>query len=56
MKEMKWGHFLEEKIIRIMNEGEAIGNIREICRQQNIAEFIDSNLLAWRSLNSLNHR
>ena len=37
--------FSEEQIIRIMKEAEAIGNVREVCRQHNIAE---QTLFRWR--------
>ncbi len=35
---MKRKRFSEEQIIRILKEGEALGNIRETCRQHNITE------------------
>ena len=37
--------FSEEQIIRILKEAEAIGNMREVCRQHNIAE---QTLFRWR--------
>ena len=37
--------FSEEQIIRILKEAEAIGNVREVCRQHNIAE---QTLFRWR--------
>lgn len=35
---MKRKRFSEEQIIAILKEGEALGNVRETCRQHNIAE------------------
>lgn len=35
---MKRKRFSEEQIIRILNEGESLGNIREVCRQHNVTE------------------
>ncbi len=35
---MKRKRFSEEQIIRILKEGEAVGNVREVCRQHNISE------------------
>ena len=35
---MKRKRFSEEQIIRILKEGEALGNVREVCRQHNISE------------------
>jgi putative transposase len=35
---MKKKRFSEEQIIRILKEGEALGNVREACRQHNITE------------------
>ena len=35
---MKRKRFSEEQIIRILKEGDALGNVREACRQHNITE------------------
>ena len=35
---MKRKRFTEEQIIAILKEGEALGNVRETCRQHNISE------------------
>ena len=35
---MKRKRFSEEQIIRILKEGEATGNVREVCRQHNVTE------------------
>lgn len=35
---MKRKRFSEEQIIAILKEGEALGNVRETCRQHNISE------------------
>ena len=35
---MKRKRLSEEQIIRILKEGEALGNVREACRQHNITE------------------
>ena len=35
---MKRKRFSEEQIIRILKEGEALGSVREVCRQHNISE------------------
>ena len=35
---MKRKRFTEGQIIRILKEGEALGNVREACRQHNITE------------------
>ncbi len=35
---MKKKRFSEAQIIRILKEGEALGNAREVCRQHNISE------------------
>ena len=35
---MKKKRFAEEQIIRILKEGEALGNVREACRQHNVTE------------------
>lgn len=37
--------FTEEQIIRILYEAEAVGNVRDVCRQHNIAE---QTLYRWR--------
>lgn len=42
---MKRKRFSEEQIIRILHEAEALGNVREVCRQQNITE---QTLYRWR--------
>ena len=36
--EMTWKRFTEEQLIGILNEAEQAGNIREICRLNNISE------------------
>ena len=38
--------FTEEQIIRMLQEAEAVGNVREVCRQHNIAE---QTFYRWRS-------
>jgi putative transposase len=43
---MKRKKFSEEQIIRILKEGEVVGNVREVCRQQNITE---QTFYRWRS-------
>lgn len=43
---MKKKRFSEEQIIRILKEGEAIGNVREVCRQHNITE---QTFYRWRN-------
>ena len=43
---MKRKKFSEEQIIRILKEGEAVGNVREVCRQQNVTE---QTLYRWRN-------
>ncbi len=43
---MKRKRFSEEQIIRILKEGDAIGNVREVCRQRNITE---QTYYRWRS-------
>jgi hypothetical protein len=35
---MKGKQFSEEQIIRILPEAETLDNVREVCRQHNIAE------------------
>ena len=35
---MKGKRFSEEQIIRILHDAEALGNVRDVCRQHNIAE------------------
>jgi hypothetical protein len=35
---MKRARFSEEQIIRILKAAEAVGNIREACRENNISE------------------
>mgnify|MGYP001825550344 FL=1 len=35
---MKKKRFSEEQIIRILKEGDALGNVREVCRQHNVTE------------------
>ncbi len=43
---MKRKRFSEEQIIRILKEAEAIGNIREACRQNNVTE---QTFYRWRN-------
>ena len=38
--------FSEEQIIRILKEGDAVGNIREVCRQYNVTE---QTFYRWRN-------
>ena len=42
---MKGKRFSEEQIIRILHDTEALGNVRAVCRQHNIAE---QTLYRWR--------
>jgi putative transposase len=42
---MKGKRFSEEQIIRILHDAEASGNVREVCRQHNMAE---QTLYRWR--------
>jgi transposase len=35
---MKRKRFSEEQIIRILHEAETLDNVREVCRQHNVAE------------------
>ena len=42
---MKGKRFSEEQIIRILHDAEATGNVRDVCRQHNIAE---PTLYRWR--------
>ena len=43
---MKRKRFTEEQIIRILKEGDAIGNVREVCRQYNVTE---QTFYRWRN-------
>jgi putative transposase len=38
--------FTEEQIIRLLQEAELVGNVREVCRQHNITE---QTFYRWRS-------
>jgi len=42
---MQGKRFSEEQIIRILHDAEAMGNVREVCHQHNIAE---QTLYRWR--------
>ena len=42
---MKGKRFSEEQIIRILHDAEAMGNVREVCHQHNLAE---QTLYRWR--------
>jgi putative transposase len=42
---MQRKRFTDEQIIRILHEAEGVGNVREVCRQHNIAE---QTLYRWR--------
>jgi len=43
---MKRKRFTEEQIIRILKEGDAVGNVREVCRQYNVTE---QTFYRWRN-------
>ena len=43
---MKRKRFSEEQIIRILKEGDTVGNVREVCRQHNITE---QTISRWRN-------
>jgi len=42
---MKGKRFSEEQIIQVLHDAEALGNVRDVCRQHNIAE---QTLYRWR--------
>jgi putative transposase len=42
---MKGKRFSDEQIIRILHDAEALGNVRDVCRQHNIAA---QTLSRWR--------
>lgn len=42
---MKRKRFSEEQIIRMLHEAEALGSVREVCRQHNLTE---QTLYRWR--------
>jgi putative transposase len=42
---MQRKRFTEEQIIRILQAAEALGNVRDVCRQPNVAE---QTLYRWR--------
>ena len=42
---MKGKRFSEEQIMRILHDVEALGNVRDVCRQHNTAE---QTLYRWR--------
>ena len=43
---MKRKRFSEEQIIRTLKEGDAIGNVREVCRHYNVTE---QTFYRWRN-------
>jgi putative transposase len=42
---MQGKRFSEEQIMRMLHDAEAMGNVREVCRQRNITE---QTLYCWR--------